>query len=62
LGESYDVVILSMKKEWLEEATRTLTAGQCFVDSVFPFDEAKQAFERLNIGKAKGKVVVNTEV
>jgi NADPH:quinone reductase-like Zn-dependent oxidoreductase len=58
LGESYDVVILATKKEWLEEATKILTAEQLFVDSVFPFDEAKKAFERLNTGRAKGKVVV----
>jgi NADPH:quinone reductase-like Zn-dependent oxidoreductase len=29
-----------------------------FVDSVFAFEDAKEAFERLNTGRAKGKVVV----
>nr|POF26017.1 protein yim1 [Quercus suber] len=58
LGESYDVIILGMKKEWLEEATTTLNAEQCFVDSVFSFEQVKEAFERLNTGRAKGKVVV----
>nr|POF13040.1 reticulon-4-interacting protein 1 like, mitochondrial [Quercus suber] len=58
LGESYDVIILGMRKEWLEEATTTLDAEQCFVDSVFSFDQVKEAFERLNTGRAKGKVVV----
>jgi reticulon-4-interacting protein 1, mitochondrial len=59
VGESYDVVILQMKKEWLEEAKETLTPDQIFVDSEFAFDDALKAFERLNTGRARGKVVVN---
>jgi NADPH:quinone reductase-like Zn-dependent oxidoreductase len=58
-GESYDVVILDMKKEWLEEAKETLTPDQIFVDSEFGFDDALKAFERLNTGRARGKVVIN---
>lgn len=58
LGESYDVVILAPKQEYLEDATQVLSADQCFVDSIFPFHEVKQAFERLNTGRAKGKAVV----
>lgn len=59
LGESYDVVILSPKKEWLEDATRTLRKEDIHVDSVHAFEDAKKAFERLNTGRAKGKVVIN---
>lgn len=58
VGESYDVVILSPKKEALEEATRTLREEDVFIDSVFEFEDAGKAFERLNTGRAKGKVVV----
>ncbi|PPJ53138.1 hypothetical protein CBER1_11735 [Cercospora berteroae] len=58
LGESYDVVILSPKKEWLEDATRTLRKEDIHVDSVHAFEDAKKAFERLNTGRAKGKVVI----
>ncbi|KAF9733272.1 hypothetical protein PMIN02_010119 [Paraphaeosphaeria minitans] len=58
LGESYDVVILDQKSEWLEEATETLSADDIYIDSVYEFEDAKQAFERLNTGRAKGKVVV----
>lgn len=58
LGESYDVVILDMKKEWLQEAADTLSPDDIFVDSTFAFEDAKKAFERLNTGRAKGKVVV----
>jgi len=58
LGESYDVIILDMKREWLEEAKSTLSPDEIFVDSVFAFEDAKKAFERLNTGRARGKVVV----
>ena len=58
LGESYDVVILGMKSEWLEEAKETLTPEEVYVDSTFAFEDAKAAFERLNTGRARGKVVV----
>jgi reticulon-4-interacting protein 1, mitochondrial len=58
LGESYDVIILDMNAGWLEEAKSFLKPEQIYVDSVFDFDEAKKAFERLNTGRARGKVVV----
>lgn len=58
LGEKYDVVILGMKNEWLEEAKSTLSVDDIYVDSVFAWEDAKAAFERLNTGRAKGKVVV----
>ncbi|KAH9845165.1 GroES-like protein [Teratosphaeria destructans] len=57
-GESYDVIILEMDNQWLEEAKSTLTPDDIYIDSVFQFDEARKAFERLNSGRAKGKVVV----
>lgn len=59
LGESYDVVILDPKREWLEESTTIISPDSIYIDSVFPFDKADQAFQRLNTGRAKGKVVVN---
>ncbi|KAK0249066.1 hypothetical protein B0A54_15789 [Friedmanniomyces endolithicus] len=57
-GESYDIILLRMKKEWLEEAKSTLSADDIVVDSVFAFEDAKKAFERLNTGRARGKVVI----
>lgn len=60
LGERYDVVILGMKTEWLEEAKSTLSADDIIVDSTFAYEDAKAAFERLNSGRARGKVVVQT--
>lgn len=59
LGESYDVVILAPKKDSLERAKRTLREENIFIDSVFSFEDAQKAFERLNTGRAKGKVVVS---
>ncbi|KAF2484833.1 hypothetical protein BDY17DRAFT_292459 [Neohortaea acidophila] len=58
LGESYDVTVLSKKKEWLEDAKNTLGPDDIYIDSVHEFDKANEAFERLNTGRAKGKVVV----
>ena len=58
LGEAYDVVLLRMKNEWLEDAKGMLRPGDIYVDSVFAFEQAKEAFERLKTGRARGKVVV----
>ena len=58
LGESYDVVILKLNKLWLENAAETLKSDQIFIDSTHPFERADEAFERLNTGRARGKVVV----
>lgn len=58
LGEAYDVTILKPRNDWLEEATKTLSTDEIYVDSVFKFEDAKSAFERLNTGRAKGKVVI----
>jgi reticulon-4-interacting protein 1, mitochondrial len=58
MGESYDVIVLGMKPEWLEDAKETLKEDDIYIDSVHDFDKANEAFERLNTGRAKGKVVV----
>lgn len=58
LGESYDDIRLAKKKEWLDEAKSTLRSEDIYVDSLYEFEKAKEAFERLNTGRAKGKVVV----
>ena len=61
MGESYDVVVLELKKEWLQEAVDTLRTDEIFIDSTFNFEDAKKAFERLNTGRARGKVVVKVQ-
>ncbi|KAF2157079.1 alcohol dehydrogenase [Myriangium duriaei CBS 260.36] len=57
LSESYDCVNLEMKKEYLEETLR-LPTDKIIIDSTFSFNEAEQAFERLNTSRARGKVVI----
>jgi NADPH:quinone reductase-like Zn-dependent oxidoreductase len=56
-GEVYDCIILEGKKEYLEDALK-LPLEKIVVDSTFPFEQLKEAFERLNTGRARGKVVV----
>ena len=57
LIESYDVIMLDLKNEYLEEA-KELHKDQIFIDSTFSMENAKNAYERLNTGRARGKVVV----
>jgi D-arabinose 1-dehydrogenase-like Zn-dependent alcohol dehydrogenase len=48
---------LELKKEWLEES-KELSADKLVTDSTFQFEDAKNAYERLNTGRARGKVIV----
>lgn len=50
-GERYDCIMLDQKKDYLQEAVDMLPVEKIMVDSTF-------AFERLNTGRARGKVVV----
>lgn len=61
LGEKYDNIILDLNQAWLKESVNTLSTDKIFIDSTFPFDQADKAYERLNTGRAKGKVVVEVE-
>ena len=57
LGESYDIITLDLKPEYLEEAKK-LPSDKIIIDSTFSFDNAKNAYERLNTGRARGKIIV----
>lgn len=57
LGVSYDCVILEAKKEWLEEAARTLSREDVVVDSTFKFDELPMALQLMVEGNITGKIV-----
>ena len=46
------------QKEHLHEEVDMLPAEKIVVDSTFAFEDVKKAFERLNTGRARGKVVV----
>lgn len=57
LGVSYDCVILEARKEWLEEAGRTLAEDDIVVDSTFTFDDLPKALEKMVAGRVRGKLV-----
>lgn len=57
LGVHYDCVILDAKKEWLEEAGKTLSKNEVVLDSTFKFDELPEALEKMVEGKVRGKLV-----
>lgn len=56
-GVEYDCSNIQMVKEWLEEV-KEVPQEKVVIDSAFEFERAKEAFERLNTGRARGKVVV----
>ena len=58
VGNSYECIVLEPRKEWLEECTKLRGEDQIIIDSVFDFGRAKEAFERLDTSRARGKVVV----
>lgn len=53
----YECIVLEGKKEWLEEID-AYSYGDVVIDSTFPFLMAKDAFERMNTGRCRGKVVI----
>ncbi|KAH0173286.1 NAD(P)-binding protein, partial [Aureobasidium melanogenum] len=57
LGESYDCLNFEFRKEWLEE-TLNFDRSKIVVDSIWGFDQVREAFAKLNTGRARGKVVV----
>jgi NADPH:quinone reductase-like Zn-dependent oxidoreductase len=59
-GEVYDCVILEQNADFLREAT-DIPVEKILIDSTFDYDELKDAFERLNTGRARGKVVVEVD-
>ena len=58
LGPSYDCVNLDLNKTFLEDTLR-LPRDKIVIDSTFGFDQVREAFERLNTGRARGKVIIN---
>lgn len=57
LGVHYDCVILQTRRDWLEEAGRTLAKEEVVVDSTFKFDELPKALEKMVGGRVRGKLV-----
>jgi NADPH:quinone reductase-like Zn-dependent oxidoreductase len=59
-GEVYDCIILEQNVDYLKEATE-LPTEKILIDSTFGYDQLKEAFERLNTGRARGKVVLEID-
>ncbi|KAI1132335.1 alcohol dehydrogenase [Nemania abortiva] len=57
LGKSYECITLDQNADYLQKATE-LKGDEIVIDSVFGFNRADEAFQRLNTGRARGKVVV----
>ncbi|KAK6210817.1 hypothetical protein LQW54_005865 [Pestalotiopsis sp. IQ-011] len=57
LAPSYTCINLSYEEAYLREAL-ILPREKIVIDSTFDFAQVRQAFERLNTGRVKGKVVV----
>lgn len=57
LGVWYDCVNLELRNDWLEE-TLQLEEDKIVIDSTFELSDVEKAFEKLNTGRARGKVVV----
>ncbi|KIW03461.1 uncharacterized protein PV09_05230 [Verruconis gallopava] len=59
-GEVYDAIILDQNPDYLKEST-SLPIEKIYVDSVFDYDDLKKAFERLDTGRTRGKVVIEVD-
>lgn len=60
LGYTYEVMLLDFNAGWIDEA-RDLIANdklKIFIDSVWPFDQLNEAIEKLESGRAQGKIVL----
>lgn len=57
LGPSYSCVNLEFKYPFLEEVL-SLPKDKIIIDSTFGFNQVREAFERLNTGRTRGKVIV----
>ena len=60
LGVHYDCLGLAFRKDFLEEVLQ-LPTEKIVIDSTFGFDQVPEAFERLNTGRARGKVCIKIE-
>lgn len=57
LGPLYSCVNLEFKYPFLEELL-SLPKEKIVIDTTFGFDQVREAFERLNTGRTRGKVIV----
>jgi reticulon-4-interacting protein 1, mitochondrial len=57
-ANSYECIILDARNDWLEECTKLEGEDEIVIDSTFSFGRVKEAYERLDTSRARGKVVV----
>ncbi|KAI2618254.1 alcohol dehydrogenase [Hypomontagnella submonticulosa] len=57
LRPSYTCVNLEFNYHFLEEVL-SLPKDKIVIDSVFEFDQAKEAFDKLNTGRVRGKLII----
>ena len=60
LSFNYKFIMLDNFKESMQEARDLIGSGnlKIFVDSIYQFNQLDQAIEKLDSGKAAGKVVI----
>ncbi len=60
IGATYSFLFVQANGQQLAEISKLLEAGHIVpvIDNVFPFEQTKQALAYLELGRAKGKVVV----
>ncbi|KAI1370680.1 alcohol dehydrogenase [Hypoxylon crocopeplum] len=57
LGPSYTCINIEFKSSFLEEVL-SLPKDKIILDSTFEFNQVKEAFDRLNTGRTRGKIVI----
>lgn len=62
-GFRYSCIMMANHKEWLAEVGHLVADGNLRVeiDSEFEFEDVEKAYERLNTGRARGKIVVHVK-
>ncbi|KAI6091435.1 alcohol dehydrogenase [Hypoxylon rubiginosum] len=60
LGCSYTCVNIEFNHTFLEEVLR-LSQDKIIIDSIFEFEKVKEAFDKLNTGRTRGKIVINVD-
>ncbi|KAI8956628.1 alcohol dehydrogenase [Daldinia sp. FL1419] len=61
MGQSYACINLEFNTSFLKELL-SLPKDKIVIDSVFGFDHVKEAFDKLNTGRVRGKLVINIAV
>lgn len=60
LGRSYTCINLEFNSTFLEEIL-SLPKDKIIIDGVFEFNQVKEAYDKLNVGRTRGKLVIRVE-